>query len=442
MQIKMLPQKPALPRKKRVAAYARVSSGKDAMLHSLSAQISYYSSLIQSHADWLYCGVYADEGISGTKNDRPEFRRLLADCREQKLDMVIVKSISRFARNTITLLETAREFRALGIDIFFEEANIHTLSSEGELMLTLLASFAQEESRSVSENMKWRIQKNFEEGIPWNSKLLGYRLIGDKYEIVPAEADTVRRIFDLYLSGMGPLKISKILNDEGRLTSEGNPWRPNGVAVVLRNDAYTGNLTLQKTFRPDYICKTPRKNEGECAKYAVTDAHDAIISQEIFDAVQREITLRAAEWKHDAPTENVFTGMLCCANCGKNYRRRTVRRGHVWQCATYALKGKDACASKQVPEDTLMQVAADVLGLPEFDAAAFQLRICSILVCGGNRLIFRFFDGREIETVWRDRSRSESWTEEMKQKAREKTYGRCHKDTGDQEHVHGENGCG
>ena len=155
---------PAQPKAERVAAYARVSTGKDAMRHSLAAQISYYSDMIQKHHGWLYCGVYADEALTGTKDNRDNFQRMLRDCRAGKLDRIITKSISRFARNTVTLLETVRELKLLGVDVFFEEQNIHTLSADGELMLTILASYAQEESLSASENLKWRIRKGFEKG--------------------------------------------------------------------------------------------------------------------------------------------------------------------------------------------------------------------------------------------------------------------------------------
>ena len=185
----------AVPKQKRVAAYARVSSDKDAMRHSLAAQVSRYSDLIQSHAGWCYAGVYADYAQSGTKNNRDEFNRLLTDCSAGRVDMIITKSISRFARNTVTLLETIRDLKELGVDVFFEEQNIHTLSDDGELMLTLLASFAQEESFSVSENMKWRIRRNFEAGKPWCGVMLGYRQKDGRYEIVPDEAEVVRRIF-------------------------------------------------------------------------------------------------------------------------------------------------------------------------------------------------------------------------------------------------------
>ena len=209
--ITIVPKSPKLEQKKRVAAYARVSSGKDAMLHSLSAQVSYYSDLIQNHDDWLYVGVYADEAKTGTKDSRADFQRLIADCHAGKIDMVITKSISRFARNTVTLLQTVRGFKAWGVDIFFEEQNIHTMSSDGELMMTILASYAQEESRSASENQKWRIKRNFEEGLPWNGAMLGYRLKSGRYEIIPGEAELVHRIYDEYLSGDGYLTIAKRL---------------------------------------------------------------------------------------------------------------------------------------------------------------------------------------------------------------------------------------
>ena len=171
--IKKVAHPPKLERKKRVAAYARVSSGKDAMLHSLSSQVAYYSAQIQKHGDWEYAGVYADEAMTGTKECRDEFQRLLADCRAGRIDLILTKSISRFARNTVTLLETVRELKLLEVDVFFEEQNIHTMSAEGELMMTILASYAQEESLSASENQKWRIKRNFEAGKTRDCPMLG-----------------------------------------------------------------------------------------------------------------------------------------------------------------------------------------------------------------------------------------------------------------------------
>ena len=181
------------PKKKRVAAYARVSSGKDAMLHSLSAQVSYYSDYIQNNG-WEYAGVYADEAITGTKDKRDGFQKLLTECRNGNVDMVITKSISRFARNTITLLTTVRELKELGVDVYFEEQNIHTASADGELMLPILASYAQEESLSASENQKWRVRQNFQNGKPWRGFMMGYRFDGEKYVVVPEEAEIIKTI--------------------------------------------------------------------------------------------------------------------------------------------------------------------------------------------------------------------------------------------------------
>ena len=219
---------PSAPKLTRVAAYARVSSAKDAMPHSLSAQVSYYNSLIQRHPGWIFCGVYADEGLTGTRVDRENFQRLLADCRAGKLDMVVTKSISRLARNTVTLLETVRELKNLGVDVYFEEQNIHSASADGELMLSILASYAQEESLSDSENQKWRIKRNFESGLPWNCTMLGYRYDNGTLVIHPEEAAVVRQIFDSYLGGMGVTAIAKMLN---RASSPG--WEIPGIKAVF-----------------------------------------------------------------------------------------------------------------------------------------------------------------------------------------------------------------
>ena len=178
---------PSLKKRKKVCAYARVSSGKDAMLHSLSTQVSHYSKLIQSNKEYEYAGVYADEAISGTKDNRAEFKRMIEDAKKGKIDLIITKSISRFARNTLTLLETVRELKAIGVEVFFEEQNIYTLSADGELMLSILASFAQEEAISVSENMKWRIKQNFENGKVYSMTVLGYRIVNSQLVVVPEE---------------------------------------------------------------------------------------------------------------------------------------------------------------------------------------------------------------------------------------------------------------
>ena len=398
------------PKKKRVAAYCRVSSGKDAMLHSLSAQISYYSNYIQKHG-WEYAGVYADEALTGTKDNRENFQRLLAECRKGTVQMVITKSISRFARNTVTLLETARELKALGVDVFFEEQNIHTMSADGELMLTILASYAQEESLSVSENMKWRIRKNFENGKPWSGFILGYRFQNGQFAVVPEEAEIIKRIFREYLDGLGATAIMKGLNEDGIFTRTGKPWRTEGVLKILRNYNYTGNLILQKTYRENHLTKRKMKNNGEKPQYHAVGTHEAIIDLATFEAVQEEIARRAEHYSGKKTTVATypFTGLIVCANCGKHYKRKTTATGIVWICATYNTHGKKACASKAIPESVLYELTADT---PLGDLTAIRAE-------KDNTLTFCFKNGSQTVKRGQDRSRRESWTEEMKEKARQ-----------------------
>ena len=371
------------PKKKRVAAYARVSSGKDAMLHSLSAQVSYYSDYIQNNG-WEYAGVYADEAITGTKDKRDGFQKLLAECRNGNVDMVITKSISRFARNTVTLLETVRELKELGVDVYFEEQNIHTASADGELMLTILASYAQEESLSVSENMKWRIKKNFEDGKPWSGFVLGYRCENGQYVVVPEEAEVVRRIYREYLEGLGATAIMKGLNDDGIRTRTGKPWRIGGVLKILKNYNYTGNLLLQKTYSENHLTKRKLVNNGEQPQYHVEGAHEVIIDLATWEAVQEEIERRA---EYYAPTKKAasypFTGLIVCGTCGKHYRRKTTASGVIWVCTTYNTHGKKACASKVIPESILYDLTADI---PLGDLTAIRAE-------KDNTLIFCFMNG-------------------------------------------------
>lgn len=413
---------PKLPTALKVAAYARVSSGKDAMHRSLSAQVSHYSAYIQSHPGWEYVGVYADEAKTGTRDDRENFRRLLADCRAGRIDLVITKSISRFARNTVALLETVRELKELGVDVFFEEQNIHTLSTDGELMLTILASFAQAESLSVSENQKWRVRKNFREGKPWNGLLFGYRLIDGKFTVVPDEAEIVKRIFAEYLSGKGTELIAKELNADGMKTRRGYAWKSNSVAKTLRNFHYTGNLLLQKTYQENYLTKRKMENDGVFPKYVVEGSHEAIIDASVFDAVQREIERRAivqrtieakAADRQNKPSNGhyPFTGLIVCAGCGKLYRRKTTKAGHVWICSTFNRMGKQACASKQIPEQRLIEMTADM------DLTSIK----RIVAESGNVVRFQFEDGTELVRHWADRSRKDAWTDEMKESARRKS---------------------
>lgn len=421
-RIKQVSYPPKLVRKTQVAAYARVSSGKDSMLHSLSAQVSYYSNLIQAHGGWEYAGVYADEAVTGTKEARNDFQRMLTDCRAGKIDRILTKSISRFARNTVTLLTTVRELKSLGVDIFFEEQNIHTMSADGELMLTILASYAQEESRSVSENQKWRIRKNFEEGKPWNGTILGYRYKDGQYVVVPEEAEIVQTIFNLYLDGKGANRIVKELTADALSPRFGCLWYPASVMKILKNYAYTGNLLLQKTYRESHLASRVLLNYGELPKYHATETHEAIIPIELFEAVQTEIARRTEKHVHSIEKEapHLFTGLLSCGICGKHYRHKVIKRKPVWICPTYNTLGKAACASKQIPESILMALTAEVLGTDALNAEVVHSKIADIRVANGNRLVFHLKDGGSAERTWHDRSRSESWTDEMRKEAGER----------------------
>ena len=417
---KINPALPKPPRILNVAAYARVSLEKESMLHSFSAQISYYSAKIQAHPGWRYAGVYADKALTGTKAERPEFQRLLADCRAGKIDIVLTKSISRFARNTVTLLETVRELKALGIDVYFEEQNIHSMSGDGELMLTILASYAQEESLSVSENCKWRIRKRFEAGELANWRFMyGYRIRKGQIEIHPEEAAVVRWAFQCYLDGMGVTEISRILRESHVPSLNGGVWSPKRVLDMLKNEKYAGNALLQKKYVADHIRKQEKINHGELPKYFAEGTHPAIIPPETFEKATaiREANRLANGIDCDTPKYGVFVGKIVCDKCGKKYRRKVSRTEVAWNCATYLQYGKAHCHTKQIPEDILMQTTADVLGISEFAVTAFNEQIQEIRVPSFNHLVFVFMDGTQIERVWQDKSRANSWTEEMRAQA-------------------------
>lgn len=411
-------------RQKRVAAYARVSSGKDAMLHSLSEQVSYYSDLIQKHRGWLYCGVYADEAITGTKDNRENFQRLLADCKDGKIDLIITKSISRFARNTVTLLETVRELRKLGVDVFFEEQNIHSQSSDGELMLTILASYAQEESLSVSENCKWYWRQRMKDGhMVGLRRMFGYNIEHGVITINPAEAAIVKSIFEQYISGASTVGIARALEASGVPTVSGGRWSDSRVRDMLKNEKYLGNALLQKKYVADHLTKRLVRNHGELTKYYVEGTHDAIIDRDTFELAQQRIAENTAKCNVQKPTtaRYPFSGMILCDNCGKHFGRKTVQGRISWQCMTFQFVGKSACPAKQIPEPTLIAVCCDVLGIDDFDEQVFADRISGIRVTGPNELLFTLSDGRTEARTWKDRSRRESWTDEMKEAARQRS---------------------
>ena len=278
---------------KRTAAYARVSSGKDAMLHSLSSQVSYYNQLIQSNPEWLFCGVYADEALTGTKGNRAEFQKLLNRCRQGEIDLILTKSISRFARNTVTLLETVRELKSLGVDVYFEEQRIHSMSSDGELLLSILASYAQEESYSASENRKWQIRKDFSIGKIGSITILGYRRNAEGVlEIEPNEAELVRMIFSDYICTFALTIVIGIImktDDNIRIL---NAWNEDSVSLLYANyyrslviyasqyihdDAEAEDL-VQEIFTSFWERKLTFKSESQLSYYLFLSVRNAAIS--------------------------------------------------------------------------------------------------------------------------------------------------------------------
>lgn len=365
---------------------------------------------------------------------------MLADCRSGKIDMIITKSLTRFARNTVTLLATVRELKLLEVDVHFEKENIHTLSSDGELMLTLLASFAQEESRSASENQKWRIQKMFEEGRPNTGNMLGYRLIDGTLQIVPEEAEIVRMIFADFLSGMGGHAIMKKLNRIGVPGKTGGIWRENTIYGILSNEKYTGNMLLQKTYRLNHISKKKMINHGELPMYYVENSHEPIIDMETFERAKRRLAQQAERFCPAAQpmSHYPFTSLIVCGMCGKHFRRKIANAGSkyakpVWICPNFNRYGKEACPAQQIPDHILSTKTSDVLGREDWDREALLEHVAEIRVPERGQLIYVFCDGHTQDVTWQNPSRRESWTEEMRQKAREdamKSAKRRHKNDG------------
>lgn len=317
-----------LPAKKKVAAYARVSKDTERLMHSVSAQVSYYSDLIQKNPDWEYAGVYADFGITGTLvTGRSEFARLLEDCETGKIDIILCKSISRFARNTVDLLNTVRHLKEIGIEVRFEKEQINSMSGDGELMLSILASFAQEESRSISENVKWGIHKRFKNGEigAANKHILGYQYDEEqkKYVIIPDEAESVRWMFQMYIDGVTLREIADRMNKAGIRTTLGNDFQEASVRQLIFNEVYAGDIRRQKCYIEDPITKKKVPNRGELPQYYMADSHEAIIDRSVYAKVKAEMERRASLVN---PTY-CFTGKFKCAVCGANFTRKKAGSG-------------------------------------------------------------------------------------------------------------------
>lgn len=356
------PNMTAVTAKEKVTYYARVSTENDEQEDSYERQREHFEKKIMANPKWEYVPGYADWGVTGTKAEaRKNFMRMIEDCRAGKINRILVKSISRFARNTVDTLMYIRELREMGISVFFETQNIDTMSASGDVLITILAAMAEQESRTMSTNIKWAYQKRFKDGqVLINPATLGYKKDGDEYEIVEEEAEIIRMVFRNYLAGDSVRQIADALNAEGYMTRKGNGFKPNSILNILANEKYTGNAILGKTFKPDVLSKHRVKNEGQAPSYYVENSHPAIISQELFDMVQavkeRRKNLRstAKTGRGKYSRKYVLSGLLVCSNCGAKFRRngRTVASGEfipTWVCITHQ-KDHQACKMRPLKE--------------------------------------------------------------------------------------------
>ncbi len=360
----------------RVAAYCRVSTDDEEQKTSYEAQIGYYTEKINSNPEWQMAGIFADKGISGTQaQKRPEFLKMIRLCRQRKIDVILTKSLSRFARNTVDSLGYIRELRALGIAVISEKENINTLTAESEMLITIMSCFAQAESESISKNVSWGVRQSFKNGnVPMQyARLLGYRKGHDgNAEIIPEEAEVVKEIYRCYLDGMSMNLIADRLNEKGLTTKGGSsPYRKMVVQRILTNEKYTGDALLQKTYVTDCITKKMRKNNGELPMYLVKNHHEPIISRSDFNRVQEEMARRSSKrtiadkltktglGKYSA--KYALSELLICGECGEHYRRVTwTAKGFKeikWRCVSRIQYGKKKCHSSPTVDEQALHRA-------------------------------------------------------------------------------------
>jgi DNA invertase Pin-like site-specific DNA recombinase len=346
-------------KKLKVAAYCRVSTASDEQLISLEAQKAHYESYIRSNDEWEYVGLYYDEGITGTKKDvRAGLLSMIADCEDGKIEFIITKSISRFARNTTDCLEMVRKLTDLGISIYFEKENINTGSMESELMLSILSSLAESESVSISENSKWSVQKRFQNGTfiiaypPY-----GYDNDNGTMVIVPEQAEVVKEIFASCLAGKGTHAIAKELNARGLKTKKNGKWGAGAVNAILTNEKYTGDVIFQKTYSDSSFNR--HRNYGERDRFLCENHHEPIISREDFDRVRAVLDQRAMEKGNGTDTYRYqnrycFSGRIKCGECGDTFKRRQHYKPSgnyvAWTCATH-LENKEECSMLYISDD-------------------------------------------------------------------------------------------
>ena len=382
----------------RVAAYCRVSTDEDEQQTSYENQIQYFTQLIEANPNWEMAGVYADDGISGTSTRRrTEFLKLMALCRRGRVDLILTKSVSRFARNTVDCLKYARLLKSRGVGIIFEKENINSLELSGELMLTLHASFAQTESESISKNVAMGHRMAMKSGKVYfqYKKLYGYKRGSDgEPEIIPEEAQVVRRMYYSLLAGYSILRIRDELTAENIAPPRGAVrWETTAIRRILHNEIYAGDVLRQKTYVSDCISGTVKKNTGELPQYYIMDNHEAIIPREVFNRVQEEFARRKS--KPSASTKDTrsnrgkfsskyaLTDLMRCGECGTAYRRVTWPAKHeggekriVWRCICRLENGKDVCKdSPTIPEQALHGAIMKAIRLLKTDQAMVEQNV-------------------------------------------------------------------
>lgn len=355
----------AIPMKRKVAGYARVSTELEEQQSSYANQVDYYTNYIKSRADWEFAGIYTDEGISATNTKRREgFKRMVDDALSGKIDLIITKSISRFARNTVDSLTTVRKLKENGTEIYFEKENIWTMDSKGELLITIMSSLAQEESRSISENVVWGKRKGFAQGkasVAY-THFLGY----DKdFSINEREARTVRLIYKLFLSGLSCTSIAKEMERrEEKAPYGGERWHSGTVKSILTNEKYRGDALLQKEYISDFLQKTRKKNEGEIPQYYVEEHHPAIIDPATFELVQAEMERRKKDGVRFSGI-SIFASKIRCGECGGWYGRRTWHSTDKYRCTVYQCikkyTEKRHCKTPHIKEEDIKRLFVEAL---------------------------------------------------------------------------------
>lgn len=353
----------SVPKQRNVAGYARVSTEKEEQQSSYEAQIDYYTKYIKERPDWNFIAVYTDEGISATNTKKRDgFNQMIHDALDGKIDLIITKSVSRFARNTVDSLTAVRKLKAANIEIYFEKENIWTFDAKGELLITIMSSLAQEESRSISENVTWGWRKRIADGKVSMSygQFLGYEKGADGTpQIVEEEAEIVRLIYTLFLQGKTPTAIAKYLTAQSIPTPGGKEkWQCNVVESILTNEKYKGDALLQKTFTTDFLTKKMKPNEGEVPQFYVTDSHDSIIDAEMFDYVQAEFARRKALGR-SYNCKSCFSAKLVCGDCGgffgsKVWHSTDKYRRVIWQCNS-KFKTGEKCTTPHLTENEIKE---------------------------------------------------------------------------------------